>query len=339
MTKSLSFFVVGALAGALLAAAVFAATTRPGGRSAASRTLRVAHSLPTTHPVHAGMEFMAKRVGELSSGRLALVIYPSEQLGNETQTLEQVQAGTIDMTKASAAALGNFVLRMNVFSLPYLFRDEAHYWKVLDGPIGRELLDGLASNDRGEPSGFIGLCYYDAGSRNFYAKAAIAAPGDVAGRKLRVMNDPIAMDMVQALGGSAAPIAMGELYTALKQGVVDGAENNPPTFVSMRHYEVCGHFTFDHHSRIPDVLLMSEIVWQSLSPQEQGWLREAARESSLHQRARWSEAVGEAVEKMKSEGVSIHEADLEAFRAATAPVRASHATGPLGELVRRIETE
>ena len=282
------------------------------------------------------MERMAERAAELSNGQLKLEIYHSEQLGNETQCLEQVQAGTLAVTKVSAAALGSFVRRMNVFSLPYLFRGEDHFWAVMDGKIGRELLQDLRLNDTGQPSGFHGLCYYDSGSRNFYASFPIQTVDDLAGKKFRVMNDPVAMDMVQALGASPTPISFGELYTALKQGVVDGAENNPPSFVTSRHFEICKHFAFDHHSRIPDVLIVSQTTWDQLSGQEQRWLEQAALESSEFQRKLWKEENARSIERMKQEGVTIYEVDPAEFRARTKSVRERHAAGELGELARRI---
>ena len=340
MNKSNSLFAVGLLVGVVLSSAIFAGiASRQTTQSASGtvRTLRAANNLTATHPVQIGMEHMAKRLSELSGGRLVMEIFPNEQLGNDVQTLEQAQAGTLAITKVSASALGNFVSRMKVFSLPYLFRDEKHYWQVLDGEIGQGLLDTVSQRDDGQASGIRGLCYYDAGSRNFYSKQAIKSPDDVRGKKFRVMSDPIAMDMVQALGGSPTPIAYGELYTALKQGVVDGAENNPPSFMSSRHFEICRHFTFDNHSRIPDLLVISQKVWASLSPEEQGWLRQAALESSRFQRDLWESETKKAIAAMKSEGVAIHQVNLEAFRDRTASVRQRYATGPLGELVSKIE--
>jgi tripartite ATP-independent transporter DctP family solute receptor len=340
MNKSTSLFVVGLLVGTVLASAIFAgigsrqATQGAGG---AVRTLRAANNVAAVHPVHVGMEHMAKRLTELSGGRLKLELFPSEQLGNDIQTLEQAQAGTLAITKVSASALGNFVSRMKVFSLPYLFRDEKHYWQTLDGEIGSGLLDTLSNNDSGQPSGIRGLCYLDAGSRNFYSQQPIKSPHDVRGKKFRVMSDPIAMDMVQALGGSPAPIPFGELYTSLKQGVVDGAENNPPSYVTSRHFEICRHFTFDHHARIPDLLVISDKIWKSLTTEEQGWLRQAAQEASRFQRNLWESETEKAIKAMKAEGVSIHEVDLEAFRTRTRSVRQRHGIGPLGDLMRSIE--
>ena len=335
MNKNTSYLSFGLLLGIVGTSLLFAFfdSEKEGG---ASRQLKVAHGLPTTHPVHAGIEHMAERVAVLSGGRLHLEVFPNGQLGNETQTMEQLQAGTLDIAKGSSAPISNFVSICKVFSLPYLFRDEDHFWSVLNGAIGREILDTLSTNDSGRPSGLRGLTYYDAGSRNFYAEVPILSPDDLGGLKIRVQNDPVAMDMVEAMGGAPTPVAWGELYTALQQGVVDGAENNPPSFVSSQHFEVCKEFSFDHHARVPDIMLIASKTWDSLSDQEQAWLTQAAAESSEFQRAAWAAGVAEALEVMESKGVTLHHPPTAPFMKATESVRAKYATGELQDLVKRI---
>lgn len=334
-----STFLVGLLTGIVAASAGFAMIGRPGSSNGAAgaRVLRVAHALPTSHPVHLGIEYMARRAGELSGGRLRLEVFPSEQLGTETQCLEQAQAGTLAITKVSAGAIGNFVQSYRVFSLPYLFRDSDHLWRVLDGPIGRSLLDMLAVGNDGRPSGLRGLAFYDSGSRNFYASFPVRTPADLRGRKVRVMSDAVAMDAIRAMGGAATPIPWGELYTSLQQGVVDAAENNPPTLLSSRHYEVTRHFSLTHHMRIPDVLAASARIWDALSPEEQVWLQQAADESVAVQRQLWEEGTGQALAELRALGVEIHQVDPEPFRAAVAPVVAKYRQGVIDDLVRQIE--
>lgn len=187
--------------------------------------------------------YMAKKAREKSSGRMVIQIFPNEQLGTEKENIEALQLGYLAATKISTAVMEGFVPRMRVFGIPYLFRDSEHYWKVLKGPIGKEL---LAS---GKGKGLRGLCFYDAGSRSFYAKKEIRSPEDLKGLKIRVMNSVMSMKMVGAMGGSPTPIPWGELYTALEQGVVDAAENNPPSFRTSRHYEetLYGSFCFLVH--------------------------------------------------------------------------------------------
>ncbi len=337
MKKSLPPFIFGLLLGLVAASLLFTfLEDDQAGGTAWARQLKVAHTLPASHPVHAGMEHMGQRLEEISGGRLSLVIYPSGQLGSETQTIEQLQSGTLDIAKSSAAPIGNFLSLFKVFSLPYLFRDEAHYWNVLDGEIGQGLLEEMSVNDAGQSSGMRGLTYYDSGSRNFYGKRPVLSPADLKGVKIRVQNDPVAMDMVSALGGAPTPVAWGELYTALQQGVVDGAENNPPSFVTSRHFEVCKDFSFDHHSRVPDILLISLRTWDDLSGQEREWLLQAARESSVFQREAWAAAVEESLDLMRSEGVEIREVDILPFIEATQSVRDKYALGSLKELMTRI---
>lgn len=338
MKKSTSYFSFGFLFGLVVASLMFTFLgSSNAGTSTDVRQLKVAHALPASHPVHAGMEYMATRLAEVSGGTMKIDIFPNGQLGNETQTIEQLQSGTLDIAKSSAAPFGNFISVLKVFSLPYLFRDEDHFWNVLDGKIGQTLLEEITVNDAGQPSGLRGLTYYDSGSRNFYGKKAVLSPMDLKGVKIRVMNDPVAMDMVSALGGAPTPVSWGELYTALQQGVVDGAENNPPSFVASRHFEVCKHFSFDHHSRIPDMLVVSSQTWSELNEQERDWLMQAAQESSVFQREAWAAAVEQSLELMEGEGVTIYEVDMAPFMDATASVREKYASGAIRKLMNRIQ--
>lgn len=342
ISKHHSYLIVGLLLGIIASSLIFAQISRMGAMNPTQghpvRTLKFAHALPTSHPVHAGIVHMADRVKELSEGRMELIIFPSGQLGDETKCIEQVQMGTLAMTKTSSAPMGNFLGIMKVFSLPYLFDDAKHYWHVLEGEIGDEMLNLLEKRDDGHPSGFVGLGYFDSGSRNFYSTHPIRSPADMIGKKYRVMQDPVAMDLVQAFGGSPTPIPWGELYTALKQGVVDGAENNPPSIVSSRHSEVCKFYTPNEHTRIPDIVIMSEKTWQQLTPQEQEWLNIAMREATMFQRALWEKSTNESLDQMRSEGVEILEPDLEAFRSSVSSVIDRHATGDLRRMYDRIRS-
>ena len=343
MKKSSSLFLSGLLIGCLVSCLIFAYLSRnqlSGGGAAQTRvrTLKFAHTLPTNHPVHAGIEHMAKRLEEISGGQMKLAIFPSGQMGDETKCIEQVQMGTLAMTKTSAAPMGNFVSIMKVFSLPYLFDDAGHYWEVLEGDIGQELLRKLAVRDNGKSSGFFGLGYFDSGSRNFYSVDPIRSIADMKGKKFRVMRDPVAMDLVEALGGSPTPIPFGELYTALKQGVVDGAENNPPSIVSSRHNEVCKYLTLDAHSRIPDIVVVSDKIWKRLSEQERTWLKQAMAEATDFQRELWGTATQAAMDKIKKEGGTILEIDTAPYREAVKPVVKKHAIGDIKVFYDRIRS-
>jgi len=324
--RSLSLVLSGLILGVLLSTVGFALFLRAQGsmggeapgadgeiRAEERIVLRLGHVLDTGHPVHAAMEHMAARLQELSGGRVSIDIYPSAVLGSEVESLEQLQGGSLDMTKVSAAVMENFVPEMAVFGLPYLFRDGDHYWQVLSGPLGSELLT------RGEPKRLRGLCYYDSGSRNFYSRSRpIRTPDDLVGLKIRVMNSATAIAMVEAMGGAPTPIAWGELYSALAQGTVDGAENNPPSFTSNKHYEVCKHFTLDGHTRIPDILLIGTKTWSRLSPQVREWVQQSADESSTFQRELWSRETARSLEIAAAEGVTIYEVDPAPFAAKVA---------------------
>jgi tripartite ATP-independent transporter DctP family solute receptor len=265
------------------------------------KVIKLGHGLDPSHPVHMAMEFLAERVAKKSNERMRIDVYPSEQLGSERECLELLQIGSLAMTKVSCSVIEGFVPEMSVLSLPYLFRDEAHRFRVLEGEIGRELL--LA----GENYWLRGLCYYDAGTRSFYTvDRPILSPEDLSGLKIRTQESPTSMRMVQALGGSATPIAWGELYSALQQGVVDGAENNPPSFHLSRHYEVCKYYSLDEHTGVPDILVISTKIWEDLLPDFQRILQEAANESELHQRELWKQATQTALEEVQKAGVAIY---------------------------------
>jgi len=253
------------------------------------------------------MECMVKRVRELSGGKLNIKIYPNGVLGSEKENLELLQLGSLDLTKVSAAAMESFVVEYQVFGLPYLFRDKEHYFTVLDGPIGDSVLT------KGENYWLRGLCFYDAGARSFYTSTPIRSPDDLKGKKIRVMQSITAVEMMRAMGGSATPIAWGELYTALQGGVVDGAENNPPSFYLSRHYEVCKYYLLNEHTMIPDVLIASTHAWDKLTEQEREWLQQAVDESVQVQRKEWKKSEEEALAAVKAAGVEIIRPDKTPF--------------------------
>lgn len=337
MRKETSFLALGLILGALLTAVAFTGIVRAersvraaGGGSQV--VLKLAHALDQAHPVHAAMVHMAERLHALSGGQVELQIFPNGQLGSEAETIEQLQRGAIAIVKTSAASMEGFVPEMAVFGLPYLFRDDGHYWRVLEGRIGRELLQA------GDAVGMHGLCYYDSGSRSFYTSdRPVLTPEDVRGLKIRVLPSRMAMDMISTLGGSPTPIPWGELYTALQQGMVDGAENNPPSLLTSRHYEVTRHYALNEHTRVPDIIVCSQQVWQTLSPQEREWVQQAADESVAFQRKLWQQETAAALEQLAAAGMQIHRPDPAPFAAATAPLRERFRGTPIGELARRIE--
>ena len=265
-----------------------------------SKVLYLGHTLPQSHPVHKGIVEFQKALEKKSNGTLKVKIFPDAQLGSEREVLELLQIGSVAATKVSAATLSNFVPEYNVLGIPYLFRNKQHQFDVLEGDIGKSILE------KGSRFWLRGLCYYDAGSRSFYtSNKPIRTPEDLEGLKIRVMNNQMAINMVNSMGGSATPLAYGELYTAIQQGVVDGAENNPPSFVSSNHYEISKYYTLDQHSSVPDVLLIGTKYWDKLSDQEKIWVQEAADESAQAQKVFWNESVEESMAVAKNAGVEI----------------------------------
>ena len=295
------------------------------------RVIKLAHALDATHPVHKAMVFMANVLAKKSNGKMRVDIYPGGQLGNERELIELVQIGSLAMTKVSSAALESFVPEMKIFGVPYVFRDDVQRWKVLNGPIGKELL--LA----GEPFYLRGMCYYDAGSRSFYTKdKPINVPSDLAGLKIRVMKSITSMNMVKALGGSATPIPWGELYTSLQQGVVDGAENNPPSFYLSKHFEVCKYYSLDEHTSVPDILIMNTVVWNSLTDNQQTWLHQAVDESVVYQKKLWKEATDLALAEVQKAGVQVLYPDKKPFQEAVQKMHASYQGTKIYDLIRKI---
>ncbi|MFA6360995.1 MAG: TRAP transporter substrate-binding protein [Dysgonamonadaceae bacterium] len=301
-----------------LASLFFLAMTSCSNTSEETK-LKLAHGLAVDHPVHKAMEFMAKRASELSEGKLIIDIYPSEQLGSEQQLIELIQIGSLDITKVSAASMQSFAEDYKVFGLPYIFRSKEHFFSVIDGEIGDDLL--LSTKDKW----IRGLCYYDAGSRSFYTKdKPITHPDDLAGLKIRVQPSKTAVEMLRVMGGSATPISWGELYTALQSGVVDGAENNPPSLYSSHHFEVCKFYSLDEHTIVPDVVVISTKTWNKLSNQQKEWIQQAADESAILERKLWAASEIESLEKVQEAGVKINYPDKAPFIEKVQPLLESY---------------
>ncbi len=277
-----------------------------------SKTLRLAHGLDVNHSVHIAMVKMGEELDRLSKGKLTIQIYPNQQLGSERELLELVQLGSIDMTKSSAAVVESFSPEYKVFGIPYLFTTDEHRLKVLNGEIGQRILNSSTDYN------LRGLSYYDSGKRSFYTKdRLVEKPSDLKGLKIRVQQSNTAIQMVNSYEASATPIAFGELYSALQQGVVDGAENNPPSFYLTRHYEVCSYYILNEHTAIPDILVISEITWKELNEQERAWVREAADVSRELQFELWEISEQESLDAVKAAGVQVIYPDKEPFKQAS----------------------
>lgn len=299
--------------------------------AADSMELRLAHILDSTHPVHLGMAFMGERLEELSGGSMRIKIYPSGQLGNERESVELLQLGTLDMAKTASSVIENFVPAMGVYSLPYLFQDQDHLWRALQGDVGQEILL------QGEPYRVRGLCYYDAGFRSFYIHdRRVETPEDLRGLKIRVMRSNLSIQTINMLGANATPMAYGELYTALQQGVVDGAENNPPNFFGSKHFEQARFYTLDEHAAPPDVLLIGTHTWNKLTSQQQAWLEQAVEESVAYQRQQWQQATEDALLAVEEAGVTVVRPDKQPFQEAVLPLYDTLEDTELGRWAARI---
>ena len=277
--------------------------------------LKAAEIQPEDYPTTNGLKYMAKLLDERSQGRIKMQVYPGGQLGGEKETIEMTQLGTIAINRVNSAPMVGFVPKMGVFSMPFIFRDSDHLWKVLDGAVGQDMLKEL------EKSNLVGLAYYDSGARSFYSKTkAINTPEDAKGQKLRVQQSKIFVDLVNALGGSATPMGYGEVYSGLQSGIIDGAENNPPSLWSSKHYEVAKFYSLDEHSMVPEVLFMSKKVFDSLSPEDQKLVKQAAAESVVYQKKLWAEYTEKSLKELEAKGVAIKKIDKAPFQKAVEPM-------------------
>ncbi|WP_392454268.1 TRAP transporter substrate-binding protein [Edwardsiella piscicida] len=286
-----------------------------GGAQAAEKvTLKLAHNLERSHVVHQAFEQMAKEVQQLSNGNMRIRIYPSSQMGSARETLELLQNGALDMTKGSASDLESFDNVYAIYNMPYLFKDQQHFDNVVYGPVGKEIMDST------KDKGFFAMSVYVAGTRSFYAKKPITSPADLKGMKIRVQASPTTIKMVELMGGSPTPISFGEVYTAMQQGVVDGAENNVPSWVQTRHIEIANVLSEDEHASIPDYLVIATKTWEKLTPEQQDILTKAARNSEAYQQKLWDQVDAESRAQAKAMGASIVSVDKAPFRAAVQPL-------------------
>ncbi|MDU8925576.1 TRAP transporter substrate-binding protein [Pasteurellaceae bacterium LIM206] len=302
--------------------------------ASAKVVLKLSHNNDKTHPVHISMQKMADEVKEVTKGEVIIRIYPNSQLGNQRESMELLQAGSLDMAKSNASELEAFEPSYGAFNVPYLFKDTEHYYKVLQDPeVGQKILESTKGK------GFIGLTYYDAGARSFYAKKVIKTPADLKGLKVRVQPSPSALEMVKLMGASPTPLAFGELYTALQQGVVDAAENNPTALTLMRHGEVAKFFSEDEHTIIPDVLVIGEKSWAKLTPEQQEALKNAAGHSMMAHKTLWAEMIAKEVQTAKDKlGVEFVKVDKQPFIDAVKPMHDKAVQDPIiGSYIQRID--
>jgi tripartite ATP-independent transporter DctP family solute receptor len=284
-----------------LLAATFILTSSSSKVSAAPIVMRLAETHPQDYPTTKGDYEFARLVKERTNGRIVVEVFHSKQLGEEAAVIEQVQLGAIDMTRVSISAVSSFVRDLDAFQLPYLYRDAAHMWKVLDGPIGQEILK------KHEAFNFVGVGWFESGSRNFYTKKPVKTVGDLKGMKIRVQQAPLMVGMVQALGAVATPLPYGEVYSALQTGVVDGAENNWPSYLTTSHFEVAKYWISDEHTRVPEITVGSKKIFDKLSKEDYALILKAMKDAQPYQFKLWVDFEKVAEKAVRDRGSIITE--------------------------------
>lgn len=305
-----------------LAACGGSSSSTPAGNNAAGGAatektfnLKLGHNMAEDHAVHIEMTAFAEAVKEKSNGTINISIFPNGTLGSETDMISQIQNNALDMAKVSASTLGNFSKLYNAYSVPYVFDDKDHYYAVMDSEITQNIFDST------EGDGFVGLTWLDSGSRSFYTvKTPIRKPADLKGLKIRTMDSPMAINMMTELGGSATVMGYSDIYTGLQQGVIDGAENNVTALRD--HGEVAKYYSFDEHTRIPDVIVLSAKVWNEMTPEQQEVLKSCAKESTENYKTAWKNFEDEVLENATTNfGVElVKDVDIKAFQDAVQPI-------------------
>ena len=301
----------------LSAAAGLAVLVSPHALAQQKQVWKATDVHPLGYPTVEAIVRMGAKLEKATNGRISIQMYPSMQLGGEKEMIEQAQVGALQIARISVGAMGPVVDEVNVFNLPFVFRDEQHMRHVIDGPIGQDLLRRMSAGE----SRLIALGWMDAGTRNVYSNKPVTKPADLKGMKIRMMGNPIFVDTMNAMGGNGVAMGFNELYSALQTGVVDGAENNEPTVLAQNHYQVSKVYSLTGHLVIPEIFVFSKRTWETLSKEDQALLMKVAREAQLEQRTLWDEKTAKATDELKAKGVKFVAADKEAFYKATQPVR------------------
>ncbi|MGB9043391.1 MAG: TRAP transporter substrate-binding protein [Pseudolabrys sp.] len=305
-----------------LATTILAVTALASGPAVAQQktVFKASDVHPANYPTVVAVENLGKKLDAATNGRYSVQMYPSMQLGGEKEAIEQAQIGAIAFARVSVGALGPVIDDLNVFNLPYVFRNTTHMQHVIDGPIGQELLDKVTNSGKG----LVGLCWMDAGARNFYnTKKPIKTMADLKGMKVRVMGNPMFVEMANSMGGNGVAMGYDQVFSALQTGVVDGAENNPPSFVFDNHYQVAKYYTVDEHLIVPEMLVFSKKAWDAMSKEDQALLMKFAKEAQQEERKLWEVYEQQAMDKAKAAGIQIiqvSDADKKAFQDAVKPV-------------------
>ena len=317
----------------LNASAVFALGAASLGASAQTMVLKAADVHPAGYPNVVAVESMGKKLEAATNGRLKIQTFPGGVLGGEKEMIEQTQVGAINILRTSLGPVGTVVPEVNVFNLPFIFRSQEHARAVIDGPIGDELLAKVSAS----PAKLVAIGWMDGGARSLYTKKPVRTPADLKGQKVRMMGNPLFVDTMIAMGGNGISMGYGEVFTALQTGVVDGAENNAPSYFTSNHYNTgAKYYTQTNHLIIPELLVVSKATWDKLSKDDQALLKKFGREAQMEQRTLWDKSVAENTAKLKSAGVEFIAVDNKPFYEATAPVRAKYGAN-YADLIKRIE--
>ena len=317
---------------AILKTLVAAAATLLVASVAQANEFRSADIHPDDYPTVQAVRHMGEVLAKSSGGKHSIKVFSKSALGNEKDTIEQTKLGAIAMARVNVAPMNNVCAATMVPTMPFLFRSTEHMRKVLDGDIGDEILKDC------EPQGFVGLAFYDSGARSIYTvKKPIKTLADAKGLKVRVQQSDLWVSLLEAMGANATPMPFGEVYTALKTGLIDAAENNYPSYESSRHFEVAKYFNKTEHSMAPEILVFSKKVWDTLSADDQKQIRAAAKESVVYMRKLWDEREQKSLAIIKAAGAEVVEVDKASFQSAMKPVYDKFLKDPkLQDMVKRI---
>ena len=317
-----------------VAAAIAAvALTASWSGYAQNMTLKAVDTHPAGYPTVVAVENMGKKLETATKGRIKLQMFPGAVLGQEKEAVEQVQIGAIQIARISLGVVGPVAPDVDVFNMPFVFRDIAHMRAVIDGPIGAELLEKVTNS----PARMVALGWMDGGARSLYTKKPVKTPADLKGVKVRMMGNPLFVDTMNAMGGNGISMAYGEVFSALQTGVIDGAENNPPSFFTSNHYTTgMKYYAQTNHLIIPELLVMSKVTWDKLSADDKALMKKLAREAQMEQRVLWDKSVADYTAKLKAAGVEFVPVDQKVFFEATAPVRAKYGA-KFADLMKRID--
>ncbi|MBU1489406.1 MAG: TRAP transporter substrate-binding protein [Gammaproteobacteria bacterium] len=302
------------------------------GMAQAAMSLKIAEIHPAGYPTVVAQENMGKKIEAATNGELTFKMFSGGVLGSEKEVVEQVQIGAVQMTRVSLGTLGPVVPDVNVFNMPFVFRDHDHMRKVIDGEIGQEILDKITNSE----FNMVGLAWMDGGVRNLYTKEPVRSLEDLKGMKIRVMGNPMFIETFNALGANGIAMDTGEIFSALQTGVVDGAENNPPTMLEHNHFRNAKYYTLTGHLILPEPIVISKATWNKLTPEQQEIVKKYAKEAQFDERRLWDEKSATSEAKLKEAGVEFIEVDKKPFFDATAPIREKYGA-PYADLIKRIE--